>query len=229
MVRPLCSRQETILSPLGGTMEKLGFLYVLNGVIAGMALAKLINGYAIVIQYYSQINIYWVHLIFSLIIFVLIVQYWFFLFDWDAPTRNFWVYLISLFYPMTLFFISSILFPNIEYIQEYTQEHIQKCANIKYIPEYIKECANKSFSFRNYYYDFRKWYYGIGVIGIVISYAHNALYNEKRFISKTQIIRLLSGVLVLCLAIFKEAWFHEPSILFAATILFLFLYSKYKI
>lgn len=188
-------------------MERLGFLYVLNGVIAGMALAGLINGYASIIQYYSKLDIYWVHLVLSLFVFVLIVEYWFFIFDWDEPTTSFWLYLISLFYPMTLFFISSTLFPSIDYIQEH--------------------CC-KPFPFFCYYYDFAKWYYGLAVIGVLIAYCHNVLYNEKKFISKTQIIRLISGVLVLCLAISKAAWFHEISMVIAVAILFAFLYSRYK-
>jgi|GEM_PF-4955162 len=192
-------------------MEKLGFLYVLNGVIAGMALAKLISGYASIIQYFALLYIYWIHLAFSLIVFVLIVQYWFFLFDWDAPTKNFWVYLISLIYPMILFFISSIIFPDIQYIQEYIQEH-----------------AVEKFPFKNYYYNFTKWYYGFGVIGVLISYVHNIMYGEKRIISKIQSIRIISGIVVLGLTISNSVWFHSISIILAVCILLMFLHSKYK-
>jgi hypothetical protein len=186
--------------------DKISFLYVLNGVIIGMALAKIISGYASFIENHKKYTLYWAQIVFTIIIFILLCQYWFMLLSWKEVEKSFWLYLVSLLYPLSLYLISYLLIPST--LEKYTED---------------KKC-----NVAEHYYNNKNWIYGITTFGFFLAFTHNVIFSEQTLFSKTQGVRILGLVFVFIMLSTKKKIIHEVGSVLALLLLIVFLLIKYN-
>lgn len=93
-------------------MSLFEFLMVLVSLIIGLGLAELLSGIAQTIRKKAEIQFYWVHSVFIVIIFLALLQSWWEIWGVrDTPAWSFIALLMMLGGPIGLFLASHLIFP----------------------------------------------------------------------------------------------------------------------
>ena len=93
-------------------MSPFEFVTVLISIILGLGITQIMSGVADLIHQWSTVRLYWPHLLWVALVFVLHVQEWWLIYQlktittWRLP-----IFLFLVLYPICLFILARILFP----------------------------------------------------------------------------------------------------------------------
>lgn len=93
-------------------MTPFEYVTVLISIILGLGITQIVTGIADLVHQWERVKIYWPHLLWIVIIFVLHIQEWWATFElrqfssWELPT-----FLFVVLYPINLFILARLLFP----------------------------------------------------------------------------------------------------------------------
>lgn len=93
-------------------MTPFEYVTVLISIILGLGITQIVTGVADLVHQQERVKIYWPHLLWVVIIFVLHIQEWWATFElrqfdsWRLPT-----FLLVVLYPINLFILARLLFP----------------------------------------------------------------------------------------------------------------------
>lgn len=93
-------------------MTPFEYVTVLISIILGLGITQIVTGVADLVHQWERVKIYWPHLLWIIIVFVLHIQEWWATFElrqfdsWRLPT-----FLVVVLYPINLFILARLLFP----------------------------------------------------------------------------------------------------------------------
>jgi len=93
-------------------MSPFEFVTVLISIILGLGITQIMSGIADLIHQWGRVRLYWPHLLWVVLVFILHIQEWWLLFQlrsimvWKLP-----MFLFQVLYPICLFILARILFP----------------------------------------------------------------------------------------------------------------------
>lgn len=93
-------------------MSPFEFVTVLISIILGLGITQIMSGIADLIHQWGRVRLYWPHLLWVALVFILHIQEWWLLFQlrsitvWKLP-----MFLFQVLYPICLFILARILFP----------------------------------------------------------------------------------------------------------------------
>lgn len=93
-------------------MSPFEFVSVLISIILGLGITQIMSGLADLIHQWKNVRLYWPHLLWIILVFILHVQDWWLLYQlkvvttWKLP-----LFLFQVLYPISLFIMARILFP----------------------------------------------------------------------------------------------------------------------
>lgn len=93
-------------------MSPFEFVTVLVSIILGLGITQIMSGVADQIHNWHKVKIYWPHILWVILVFILMVQQWWLTYElrtimtWRLP-----FFLFETLYPINLFILSRILFP----------------------------------------------------------------------------------------------------------------------
>ena len=96
------------------TNDAFNFLVIVPGIVLGLALVQLLNGLASAIQNRATVTHSWIHALWYLTLFLLVIQHWYAIYSWRNFGETFLSYLSFMVYPILLFIASALLMPVIE-------------------------------------------------------------------------------------------------------------------
>lgn len=166
-------------------MSAFEFVTVLISIILGLGITQLLSGIADLIQQWEKVKLYWPHVLWMLMIFVLHVQEWWLTFPLQT-SRTIWhlpLFLFQMLYPISLFIAARILFP---------AANDESCNNLK------------DFYFRNY----RKFFLIVMTLSL-LSGIDNVFYYDLGV--EGWLLNLIMFMVLLVVAVRKinTEWLHQ--------------------
>ena len=152
------------------------YVTILISIILGLGITKLLGGFATMAVRIDQCRLYWPHVVFIILAFLIHIQDWFVTYElreikkWNLP-----LFLFVVLYPVTLYLLSYMLFP------------------IKY--------GNDAFQFKNFFMANYRSVYGLLMILATLSVLQNVFLFGYSW--EEQIIQLIIIVGLLVILIFK--------------------------
>lgn len=141
----------------GGDLQGFFHVRVLIGLVTGLSVTRILNGLARFVQHPSRNAVYPPHLAWSAFMLIFVIHYWWFEFGLMAvPKWQFQNYLFVLFYAATIFFISTLLYP--DRMEDYS-------------------------GFEAYFQSRRGWFYGFLALLFVIDTIDTAVKGREHFLS----------------------------------------------
>lgn len=134
-----------------------GFVHVrvIIGLVAGLSVARLLNGLARFVQHPGRTPIYPAHLIWVLFLLLFVTHFWWFQFSLSAITRwEYPEYAFVILYAALIFFISALLFP--DQMEEYS-------------------------GFEQYFHSRARWFYGLLAAVFLIDIADSVTKGMAHF------------------------------------------------
>ena len=117
--------------------------------ILGLAIAQLLRGVSRIVQHPGKFPVYWVHLIWTLFLFLYLVHFWWWEFALERISQwTFPLYFFLAIYATLLYLICSLFFP--DEIDEYE-------------------------GFRNYFYYRRKWLFAFMILVFTLDFVDTAI------------------------------------------------------
>jgi hypothetical protein len=93
-------------------MNTFAYLSVLTSIILALGITRVLTGIGRLLQFRGHVQLYWVHLLWSLNVFLYLVLNWWILFRWAAQGQwNFFLFLFVLLSPTVAYLLSELLFP----------------------------------------------------------------------------------------------------------------------
>lgn len=94
-------------------MDPFSYLSFLTSIVLGLGITHLLTGLGRVLQGRHGVRLYWVHLVWTLNVFLYQVLLWWILFRWNGPREwSFFLFLFLLLSPTITFLLSVLLFPD---------------------------------------------------------------------------------------------------------------------
>ena len=168
--------------------DKLVFLYAIFSIIIGSCIMRMVDfvshTYAIMVK--KKRLYYWAHLFGLFYVFLMLLFYWFNVFDWPTEwkaktSQSFIIYTSSLIYPILLYASIIILTPKITYKLN-VQEH---------------------------FYKYRKTLFAIFTLASFYLTFHDLFFLNQDFIIQKHCIRVLGGILSLIVVFLNEKNFKR--------------------
>jgi hypothetical protein len=86
---------------------------IVLGIVLGLSIARLLSGVAVFVQHPGRYKVSWLHLGWTLLLFVLVIHFWWFEFQLRGIERmTFQIYLFVLLYCSAYFILCTLLYPN---------------------------------------------------------------------------------------------------------------------
>ncbi len=93
-------------------MSPFEFVAVLISIILGLGITQIMSGLADLIHQWKDVRLYWPHLAWIILVFILHVQDWWLLYQLrDITTWQLPLFLFQVLYPISLFILARLLFP----------------------------------------------------------------------------------------------------------------------
>lgn len=133
-------------------MNEFAHLRILIGIILGLSITHLLKGAAKFIQHPGRIRPYWVHLGWTLYLFLLLVHFWWWEFKLNEVTHwNFTYYAFIICFIVSFFVLCALLYP--EDMSDY--------------PDY-----------ETYYYSRKKWFFAVLALSFVLDIGDTLIKGE---------------------------------------------------
>jgi len=116
-------------------MDTFAHVRILIGMIMSLSIALMLKGTAKMVQHPGREKPYWVHLLWALYIFLLLIHFWWWEFKFHSLTQwTFPLYFFLISFIIVFFVLSALLFP--DDLKDYT-------------------------GYENYFYSRKKWFFGV--------------------------------------------------------------------
>jgi hypothetical protein len=94
-------------------MEPFAYLSVLTSIVLALGITRLLSGIGRLLQNRHQVRIYWVHLLWTLNVFLFLVLNWWILFRWSSQHEwSFFLFLFVLLSPTVAYLLTVLLMPD---------------------------------------------------------------------------------------------------------------------
>jgi hypothetical protein len=94
-------------------MEPFSYLSVLTSIVLALGITRLLTGLGRLLQGRGQVRIYWVHLLWTLNVFLFLVLNWWILFRWHTQqVWSFFLFLFVLLSPTVAYLLTALLMPD---------------------------------------------------------------------------------------------------------------------
>jgi len=158
---------------------------VLLSMVIGLGLTHLLRHFARMVEPAKRKQVYWVHLVWALSMFLFLLHFWWWEFRLSAITNwTFNLYLFVTMYALILYLLCALLFP--ENLDDYRD-------------------------YREYYYARRHWFFGVLALAYVIDMADTVIKGSSYFHSfgTEYVVRNCAYVASSVIAIAtRNAWYH---------------------
>ena len=93
-------------------MDAFSYISIVPSIIIALGITRLLTGIGKILERRNKVENYWVHIMWSLNLFLFMVLNWWILFRWEPqPNWSFPLFMFLLFTPTLLFLLAVILFP----------------------------------------------------------------------------------------------------------------------
>lgn len=160
------------------------FVYVsgVTSVILALGLARLLVGLGKLLERRHQLHLYWVHLVWTLNVFLYITLQWWILFLWQAQTQ--WSYFLFAFLlatPTVLFLLSVVLFH-----------------------DPLKENTD----FKQHYFENQRWFFGLAALIPPLDLVDTSLKGYSHLVAQGPLYLFTIGLMT-ALSILAASWKND--------------------
>jgi hypothetical protein len=175
-------------------MSPFDYLSVLISIVLGLGLTELLSNVHRLIQARDRVTFHWLPLVWSGLIFVVLVQWWWAAFGLHRQLEwNFFFFLLILLIPVLLYLAAASVLPTIEPEQEY--------------------------DLRTYYFGIHDWFFWIVAATSLMECLRAVLYGDWQ----AALLNALAAALLGSLALVRNATYHVIATLMIAALLILFI------
>lgn len=146
------------------------YLAVIVSVIVGLGLTRILQGVARMLEARARVRVYWVHLVFTGIVFLgHLLFWWLFWSSRQVEAWSFFPFLFLLLQPIILYLLADLCFPD--------------------FPD------AGTIYFRNFYYRDHRWFFGLFALLMVLIGLRDILFRSVPWISQDNAVKV--GVLLI--------------------------------
>ncbi len=167
-------------------MERFNYQFVLIGVVVGLAVTEILGCVANILSARHRTRVYWVHLLWLAIAFMLAIQYWYAAFGWRSGHTlgdSFVRYMMTLSVPIAIYLSASMISP-------------------KTPPD------GEVFDFRKYYYENHRGIFSMFALTIAVYAVHRTLASGGAWLRPTNLVRGAALLCLVSLAVWDNRKFH---------------------
>jgi hypothetical protein len=146
------------------------YIAVIVSVIIGLGLTRVLQGVGGLLEARDRVRVYWVHLVFTGIIFLShLLFWWLFWSSRQVETWSFFPFLFLLLQPIILYLLAGLCFPDLS--------------------------DTGSIDFRTFYYRNHRWFFGLLALLMVLISLRDILFRSVPWVSQANAVK--AGVLLI--------------------------------
>ena len=178
-------------------MTPFDYLSVLISIVLGLGLTELLSNVHRLIQARDRVTFHWLPLLWSGLVFVMLVQWWWAAFGLHRELEwNFFFFLLILLIPVLMYLAAASVLPAVEPEQEY--------------------------DLRAYYFGIHHWFFGIVAAINIMECLRAVLYADLQ----AAVLNATGAGLLGSLAVSSNRTYHAVTTVVLAALLFLFIFLE---
>jgi hypothetical protein len=167
-------------------MGTFDYLSILTSIVLAIGITRLLSGVGTLLQKRKQITIYWVHVLWTLNVFLFLVLNWWILFRWQSQQEwNFFLFSFLLLSPTIAFLLSVILYPDI---------------------------SNEKIDYKQHFYENHRWFFALAALLPPLDVVDTLLKGYSHFLAQGPlyiITIILIFILNIVAALTKNEKYHK--------------------
>ena len=178
-------------------MTPFDYLSVLISIVLGLGLTELLSHVHRLVQARDRVTIHWLPLLWSVLIFVMLVQWWWAAFGLHRQVEwNFFVFLLILITPVLMYLAAASVLPTIE-------------------PE-------KEYDLHAYYFGIHHWFFWIVAATSLMECLRAVLYDDPQ----AALLNAVGAILLGSLAVVRNSFYHALTSILLAGLLVVFIFLE---
>ena len=179
-------------------MNTFDYLSILTSIVLALGITRLLTGIGKLLQDRKKVKLYWVHLLWTLNVFLFLVLNWWVLYRWEGQQEwNFFLFSFLLLSPTIAFLLSVILYP---------------------------DKASEKIDYKQYFYGNHRWFFALATLLAPLDAVDTLLKGYEHFVAQGPIyvVTILLLFILNLIAVFtKNEKYHKFfSVFFLVYILF---------
>ncbi|NJN14743.1 MAG: hypothetical protein HC813_03815 [Planctomycetes bacterium] len=171
--------------------NRFSYQSALTAVVVGLAITEILGCVANILNKRPRARVYWLHLVWLVLLFMIIVQFWFAAFFWslrqEKVGNSSLEFSALLCVPVAMYLCASLLAPRIAPDAE-------------------------RFDFREYYYDNHRSIFTVLALTLVVMAVHRTVVSGGAWLRTTNLIRGAGVICLATLACFRHPRLHEAMV-----------------
>ena len=181
-------------------MDPFSYVSIVPSIIIALGITRLLTGIGRIVERRSQVKVYWVHILWSINLFLYMVLNWWVLFRW-APQQDwsFPLFIFLLLTPTVCFLLSVVLFPDL---------------------------FDPIMDFKTHFYQDNRWFFALAAILPPLDFLDTALKGIPHLLAQGPIYLITIGLLTalsLVAAFTKNQTYHKIYAIFFLVYLSVFI------
>jgi hypothetical protein len=181
-------------------MNTFDYLSILTSIVLALGITRLLTGVGKLLQERKTIKVYWVHLFWTLNVFLFLVLNWWILYRWEGQQQwNFFLFSFLLLSPTIAFLLSVILYPDL---------------------------SNEKMDYKQHFYANHRWFFALAALLPPLDAVDTLLKGYSHFLAQGPIyvvtIVLLFSLNVIA-AVTKNEKYHKFFALFFLVYILFFI------
>lgn len=178
-------------------MSEFEYLSVLVSIVVAFALSEIFAGWGRMIRGRDHVKVYWVHIVATLLVAALIIQFWWSAWQYRELAINFYHYAALLLSPLTCVLLAFVLTPQIS--------------------------VGAKLDCRDYYYSNTRWMYPLAALVIFELGIADYVIVGGALVTPKNVIRLIAIGVILLLGFNRNELFHRVMLGTLGLLLILFV------
>jgi hypothetical protein len=181
-------------------MSLFEYVAVIVAVIIGLGVTQILQGVGGLLEARTRVRLYWVHLVFTGIILVGHLQFWWlFWSSRQVEAWSFFPFLFLLIQPVILYLISTLCFPDFS--------------------------GTGKIDLKEFYYRNHRWFFGLLALLMLLIILRDVLFRSVPLISQGNAVTGCVLLIGLAGAISRKPWIHAILAVLAATAMLIALFT----
>jgi hypothetical protein len=172
-----------------------------TSVIISLAITTVLRGLGQLMPKRVKVTLYAPHFCYPILLLIVLVEYWWGMWEWRSQNWHFWDFLFALISPSVLYLVSVLILPDV---------------------------SSASVDLKLHYFDYRRQFFLLGALAILLNICESRIFPPHKLVSECNTVRLMVICLFIVGALVKNERVHQllPVIFLALLVSFVVVKTR---
>ena len=175
--------------------EQFRYLMTTMSVIISLAITTVLRGLGQLIPARIHVKLYFPHFCYPILLLIVLVEYWWGMWEWRSQEWQFWPFLFALISPSVLYLVTVLILPDV---------------------------SSRDVDLKAHYFDYRPWFFSLAALAALLNIFESLLFPPHKLLLNYNLVRVAAILVFIVAAYSANERLHEllPFVLLVLLVIF---------